>query len=166
MKKCLIMATIFLFVVCMFVGCTNREQKERQYTIKAVKTGEFIVNQAYACVSQSKAYQAVWEYAKVSDMDFKTAAAEMLGPETRQNRATMAEHKVMIEDLLEELKDPPSRFEEMHKKLGELYELYVQLHDLGMDPLDDMDKHMRSVNELSDQIVEKSREFDALLAVK
>lgn len=166
MKKCLTMALIFLFVICLFVGCTNRAQKERQYEIKAHSLGELIVNQAYACVSQSRAYQAVWEYAKVSEMDFKSAAAQMLGPETKQNKAMMVEHKAMIEDLLEELKEPPSKFEETYKRLGELYEIYVPLHDLAMDPLDDVDKHMKSVNELSDQIVEKARELDAALVVK
>ena len=80
MKRYLTIASFFLFVICLFVGCTNRAQKERQYTIKAQSTGELIVNQAYACVSQSKAYQAVWEYAKVSEMDFDSAAAQMLGP--------------------------------------------------------------------------------------
>jgi hypothetical protein len=37
----------------------------------------------------------------------------------------------------------------------------MQLHDLAMDPLNDMVKHMNSVNKLSDQIVEKARELDA-----
>jgi hypothetical protein len=166
MKKCFTIASIFLFVICLFIGCSNRAQKERQYAIKAQSLGELVVNQAYACVSQSKAYQAVWEYAKVSEIDFKTAAAQMLGPETRQNKAMMVEHKAMIENLLEELKEPPSRFEETYKRLGELYEIYVQLHDLGMDPLGDMDKHMKSVNILSDQIVEKTQELNAVLVVR
>jgi len=53
------------------------------------------------------------------------------------------------------LKDPPSRFEETYKRL----------HDLAMDPLDDMAKHMNSANKLSDQIVEKARELDATFVV-
>ncbi|UCE40819.1 MAG: hypothetical protein JSV17_15445 [Candidatus Aminicenantes bacterium] len=161
MKKCLIFVPIIFFVFGLFTGCSNRERVEGKYEIKAQGLGELTTQQAYACVSQSKAYQAVWEYAKVSEMDFKTAAAQMLGPETRQNKATMVEHKAMIEDLLEELKEPPSRFEETYKKLVELYDIYVQLHDLAMEPLEDMDKHMKSVDKLSDQIVTKARELDA-----
>ena len=42
----------------------------------------------------------------------------------------------------------------------------MQLHDLAMDPLNDMDKHMKSVNKLSDQIVEKARELDATFVVR
>lgn len=42
----------------------------------------------------------------------------------------------------------------------------MQLHDLAMDPLNDMDKHMNSVNKLSDQIVENARELDTTLVVK
>jgi hypothetical protein len=149
----------------LFSGCSNREYAERSYEVKASKVGQLMVSQAEACVSQSKAYQAVWEYARVSNMDFKTAAKEMLGPQTNQNKATMVEHKAMIEGLLDELKEPPAKFEITHKRLGELYEIYVQLHDLAMDPLDDMDKHMKSVGELSNQIVEKTQELNAALMV-
>lgn len=166
MKKCQILVGLIFLAFGLFSGCSNRTQEVQKYKIKAQGLGELIVQQAYACVSQSKAYQAVWEYAKVSEMDFETAVAQMLGPETKQNKATMVEHKAMIENLLEELKDPSSRFEETYKRLDELYEIYVPLHDLAMDPLDDMDKHMKSVNELSDQIVEKARELDAVLVVK
>lgn len=166
MKKCQVFGVLIFFAFGLFSGCSNRAQEERKYEIKAQGLGELITQQAYACVSQSKAYQAVWEYAKVSEMDFETAAAQLLGPETRQNKATMVEHKAMIENLLEELKEIPSRFEETYKRLGELYEIYVQLHDLAMDPLNDMDKHMKSVNKLSDQIVEKARELDATFVVR
>ncbi len=166
MKKNQICLSLICFAFVFFSGCSNRAQVEMRYEIKAQSLGKLMVNQAFACVSQSKAYQAVWEYAKVSEMDFKSAAAQMLGPQMSQNKATMVEHKAMVEDLMEELKDPPSRFEETYKRLDELYEIYVQLHDLAMDPLDDMDKHMKSVNELSDQIVEKARELDAVLVVK
>lgn len=166
MKKCQILVGLVFFAFGLFSGCGNHAQEERRYEIEAQALGKLISQQAYACVSQSKAYQAVWEYAKVTEMDFETAAAQMLGSETKQNKATMVEHKAMIENLLEELKEPPSRFEETFKRLGELYEIYVQLHDRALDPLDDMDKHMKSVNELSDQIIEKTRELDAALVVK
>ena len=154
--------------ICLviFSGCGNRAQVEKSYEITASKVGQLMISQAEACISQSRAYQAVWEYAKVSDMDFKSAAKEMLGPQTSQNKATMVENKSMIESLLEDLKEPPAKFEETHKKLEELYEIYVKLHDLAMDPLDDMDKHMKSVGELSDQIAEKARELNAALIVK
>ena len=39
------------------------------------------------------------------------------------------------------------------------------VHDLGMNPSDDMDKHMKSVNKLSGQIVEKARELDTTFVV-
>jgi hypothetical protein len=166
MKKGRIITPLFFLLFGLFFGCSNRAQEEKRYEIKAQSLGELMINQAHACVSQSKVYQAVWEYARVSEIDFKTAAAQMLGPETRQNKATMVEHKAMVENLLDQLKEPPARFEETYKRLGELYEIYVRLHDLGMDPLDDMEQHMKSVNELSGQIVKKARELDAALAAK
>lgn len=165
MKKDLFFVPIVILAFGLLSGCTNRAQEKGRYEVKAQGLGELIVQQAFACVSQSKAYMAVWEYARVSEVDFETAAADMLGPETRQNKTMMVEHKSMIENLLEELKDPPSGFEETYKILGELYEIYVQLHDLGMNPSDDMGEHMKSVNKLSDQIVEKARELDATFVV-
>jgi len=165
MKKYLVSFAFIFLAFGLFSGCSNSAQEVQKYKIKAQGLGELIAQQAYACVTQSKAYQAVWEYAKVSEMDFEMAVVQMLGPETKQNIATMIEHKSMIENLLEELKDPPSRFEETYKRLDELYEIYVQLHDLAMDPRDDMVKHMNSVNKLSDQIVEKARELDAAFVV-
>jgi hypothetical protein len=39
------------------------------------------------------------------------------------------------------------------------------VHDLGMNPSEDMYKHMKFVNKLSDQIVEKARELDAAFVV-
>ena len=165
MKKCFVIAPILFFMFSVFFGCGNRAQKERQYEIKAQSLGVLMAQQANACVSQSKAYQAVWEYAKVSEIDFKTAVDQMLGPEAKQNKATMVEHKAMIENLLEELKEPPSKFEETYKRLWELYEIYVPLHDLAMTPLDDMDEHMKSVSKLAEQIAAKVRELDAALIV-
>lgn len=166
MKKCLILTAFIFLVFGVFSGCGSRAQEEQKYEIKAQGLGRLIAQQASACVSQSKAYQAVWEYAKVSEMDFETAAAQMLGPETKQNKAMMVEHKLMIEDLLEELKDPPSQFEDTYERLVDLHKIYVKLHDLAMDPSDDMDEHMRSVNKLSGQILEKSRELDATFIMR
>jgi hypothetical protein len=163
MKKSLISALIFLPVIVYFSGCGSQQREERAYGIKAQGLGELIVGQASACVSQSRAYLAVWEYAKVSEMEFEEAAAEMLGAETKQNKAMMVENKAMIETLLEELKDPPKKYEESYKKLMELYEIYVQLHNLALDPSGDMEEHNEKVNSLADRIAEKKRELDATL---
>jgi len=163
MKKSLISGLIFLPAIVYFAGCGNQGREERAYEIKAQGLGELIAKQASACVSQSRAYMAVWEYAKVSEMEFEEAAAEMLGAETRQNRTMMVENKALMETLLEELKDPPKKFEEYYKKLIELHAIYVQLHTLALDPSDDMEEHNEKVNSLADRIAEKKRELDATL---
>jgi len=163
MKKSLISALVFLPVIVYFSGCGNQQREERAYGIKAQGLGELIASQASACVSQSRAYMAVWEYAKVSEMEFEEAAAEMLGAETKKNKAMMIENKAMIENLLEELKEPPKKHEESYTKLMELHEIYVQLHTLTLDPSDDMDEHNEKVNGLADRIAKKKRELDATL---
>jgi hypothetical protein len=163
MKKSHVSALIFLLLIIYFAGCRNQGREERAYEIKAQGLGELIAKQASACVSQSRAYVAIWEYAKVSEMEFEEAAAEMLGAETRQNKAMMVENKAMIETLLEELQDPPKKFEEYYKRLMELHAIYVQLHTLALDPSDDMEEHNEKVNSLADRIAEKKRELDATL---
>lgn len=166
MKKTIACIPVLLLVFGLFSGCGNRAREEKEYAIKAQSLGELITQQASACVSQSKAYMAVWEYARVSEVDFQTAAKEMLGAETRENKAMMVEHKAMIENLLEELRDPSSGFESTYDRLAELHDIYVKLHDLGMEPSDDMQKHMETVDTLFDQILEKKRELDATLVVR
>ncbi len=163
MKKGLISALIFWSGIVYFVGCGNQGREERAYEVKAQGLGKLIVSQASACVSQSRAYMAVWEYAKVSEMEFEQAAAEMLGAETKQNKAMMVENKALVETLLEELKDPPIKYEESYKKLIELHEIYVQLHTLALEPSDDMEEHNEKVNGLADRIAEKKRELDTTL---
>lgn len=166
MKKTFVCIPVLMLVFGLFSGCGNRAREEREYAIKAQSLGELMAQQASACVSQSKAYMAVWEYARVSEVDFETAAKEMLGAETRENKAMMVEHKSMIENLLEELSDPSSGFESTYDRLSELYDIYVKLHDLGMEPSDDMQRHMETVDMLMDQVLEKKRELDATIVVR
>jgi hypothetical protein len=166
MKKTLACIPVLMLVFGLLSGCGNRAQEEDRYAIKAQSLGELMTRQASACVSQSKAYMAVWEYARVSEVDFKTAAKEMLGAETSENKAMMVEHKSMIENLLEELSNPSSDFESTYDRLSELYGIYVKLHDLAMDPSDDMQKHMETVDTLMDQVLEKKRELDATFVVR
>lgn len=161
MKRSLISLLIFLLVIALFTGCGNQGRKESAYEIKAQGLAELIVNQASACVSQSRAYMTVWEYARVSEIEFEKAAAEMLDAETEQNKAMMVENRAMIETLLEELKNPPLKFEGSYKKLMELHAIYVQLHTLALDPSDNMEEHNEKVNSLADKMTEKKRELDA-----
>ena len=166
MKERLIFALICLLVISFLSDCSNRARDEEAYRIKAQGLGELVAEQASACVSQSRAYMAVWEYAKVSEIDFETAAAEMLGEETRQNKTMMVENKAMIDNLLEELRTPPMKFEESYNKLVELHEIYMQLHTLALKPSDDMEKHNKEVNRLAGQIMEKKKELDATFPMR
>jgi predicted secreted Zn-dependent protease len=166
LKERLILALICLLVISFLSDCSNRAREEEAYGIKAQGLGELIAKQASACVSQSRAYMAVWEYAKVSEIDFEMAAAEMLGEETKQNKAMMVENKAMIDNLLEELRNPPVKFEESHNKLVELHEIYMQLHTLALKPSDDMEKHNEEVNRLAGQIMEKKKELDATFPMR
>jgi hypothetical protein len=152
------MIPVFVFLA----RCASRVGKEKKYEIKAQGLGEILTKQASACVSQSKAYAAVWEYAKVTGIDFKTAAAEMLTDETRYNLSMMKENKTKIENLLSELENPPPQYAKSFKILEEIYDIYQKLHTLALNPMDDMEKHNASVNKLSLALMEKKKELDAI----
>jgi len=78
----------------------------------------------------------------------------------------MVENKAMIDNLLEELRTPPMKFEESYNKLVELHEIYMQLHTLALKPSDDMEKHNKEVNRLAGQIMEKKKELDATFPMR
>ena len=84
---------VFLFIL---TGCRGQKKKEieiEKHREMVRAAGNVIVNQASACINQARVYITVYEYAKVSGMDYEAAAAEMLGKETEQNKRMMMENK-------------------------------------------------------------------------
>jgi hypothetical protein len=163
MKKTLIAVMVLIGAFIFSVSCSNRAQEEEEYKIKAEGIGEAIVSQAKGCVSQSKAYRTAWEYAKVTEMDFDAAVKEILSGDMEANKQMMLENKARIDKMLEGLEGPPEKYEEAHKKLKELYEVYIKLHKLALKPMKDIEKHEASVNGLVSQILKKKMDLDAVL---
>ncbi|MBD3414775.1 MAG: hypothetical protein GF421_10135 [Candidatus Aminicenantes bacterium] len=160
MKKILTFITFVSLAAFFLISCSSRAREEETYEIKAIGVGNVIFHQAQACINQSKAYRTAWEYAKVTGMDFKSAADEILGQDMKDNKQMMLENKAQIEGMLQELKKPPDKYSEAHKKLKELYEIYLKLHNLAIEPLNDMEKHDASVNDLAAQTMKKKEELD------
>ena len=166
MKKSLFLSVSFFLTIGITVACGKNAREERGYQIKAQGLAEVIAKQASACVSQSKAYLAAWEYAKVTETDFETALSQILGDEAKQSRARMIENKAMIDSLLEELKDPPDRFMETYKILVDLHELYGQLHNLSLKPSNDMEIHNKKVDKLTSKIETKIEDLNATFLIE
>jgi hypothetical protein len=148
------------------IGCGGSvsEREKMIYANKLEATGNIIVQQASACISQARSYMATWEYAKVSDIDFKTALRELGGEETARNKALMIENRTEIERLIESLQDPPPEYLETLQKLEELEEAYLEIHFLVLEPPESMEDFQDSVVEWEDWLVEVKQEFDSILS--
>jgi hypothetical protein len=164
MKKTLAAVLVLLGTAVFFIDCSNKAQEEEEYQIKAKGIGDVIVSQVQGCVSQSKAYRTAWEYAKVTEMDFDSAVKEILSGDMEANKQMMLENKARIDKMLEGLDGPPEKYDEAHKKLKELYDIYIKLHKLALKPMEDIEEHEAAVNDLASQISKKKKELDAVLA--
>jgi len=159
-------AIIFVLFLCMFfltVNCQNKGKKEEMYTQRVSDLSEVILTQSSACLSQSKAYTAVWEYAKATGVDFDTAARDILGPERVKALDRFAQNKMMILDFLEKIKNPPERYRSSHEKLLEMVDLYILLNDMAVKPTGSQEEYEASVYKLYDTLLKKAGEVNTLL---
>ena len=126
--------------------------------------GNVIVNQASACINQARVYITVYEYAKVSGMDYEAAAAEMLGKETEQNKRMMMENRRAIGSLLNGLGELPPELAGTQARLLELHKKYLQIHSLAINPSGSMEGFNESINDLQNQLLKAKRDLDTELA--
>jgi len=163
MKRNFAFVILLLIILWGGLSCQSKEKNIELYGVKAVGIGNIIVNMASACISQSRSYVTAWEYARVSGMDYDTAAAEMLGPEAERLKNQLRENKAELDVLMEELKDPPVEFAESYAKLLELYDLYALIHELALNPSQPMEDYNDSINSLQNSIAQVKDELDSML---
>ncbi len=159
----IIVGTLLLIVLYLSVSCQNRTNKEELYRMRVGEFSDVILVQSSACLNQSKAYSAVWEYAKVTGEDFNSAARHILGPERAEAAGRFAQNKMMIADYLEKVKNPAEKYKSSYEKLIEMHELYIRLNDLVLKPIAPQEEYDASVNKLYDGLLKKAGEINALL---
>lgn len=158
--------SVIAWVVLFWAACggSSKSKNEVLYSLKLEKTAEIIASQAHACSSQLRSYWAIWEYAKVSEIDFETAAQQMQGGQTSQNLSMMQENKAQIDRLLADLESPPENYAEAFQKLQELYAAYVQMHSQALKPSGDWENLEQRIRTVEDNVFMKKSELDAKLA--
>ena len=115
---------ITLFILC---GCGGGGTKTKLlYIEKARGLGDIIMKQAEANLNICRMYDTVWEYAKVSDMDFETAYREMTAGRADAARLDMEANNTQMTIMLSTLENPPKGFEMLHERLMELWDMYGQ----------------------------------------
>jgi len=133
--------------------------------MRAKLVGDLILGQTSAYISQSKAYIAVWEYAKVTGEDFKTSVRHVLGAQTEHNKIEFLAMKQNIAERLDKLEDPPEEYTAAYAKLLALHDLYLKLHALALKPVPPQDKYDKSINELVQKIQDAGDEFYSILGI-
>lgn len=156
----------YVFLLCAFIltlCCQNKGKEEAMYALRVGEIGDVILVQSSACLSQSKAYTAVWEYAKVTGEDFESAARHILGPARAEAKGQFMENKMNIDDLLEKVKDPSDKHKAAYDKLFEMYGLYIKLNDLALKPTAPQVEYETSVYKLYDRLLKEAGELNTLL---
>ncbi|MCK4931557.1 MAG: hypothetical protein KAT01_05280 [Candidatus Aminicenantes bacterium] len=157
---------IFVLLLCVLflnISCQNKGEEEDMYALRVENLGDVILVQSSACLNQSKAYTAVWEYAKVTGEDFNRAARHILGPARAEAKGQFTQNKMKIDDFLQKVEDPPEKYKPAHEKLLEMYGLYVKLHDLVLKPTAPQEEYEASVYKLYDALLKKAGELNSLL---
>ncbi|MBN1223505.1 MAG: hypothetical protein JXB23_09665 [Candidatus Aminicenantes bacterium] len=144
-------------------GCRSKAKDDEVYELRAKLMGGIILQQATACVSQSKDYISAWEYAKVTGDDFETAAQHILGDQLTENKNMFMTGRSKIEEILEKIGNPPQKFSKAHEKLLSMHEFYLELHTLALHPSKTREKYEDSVNEIVRNIRDAGEEFYSLL---
>lgn len=159
LKFCVLLLCVFF----LDISCQNRGKEEAMYALRLEEVGDVILVQSSACLDQSKAYTAVWEYARVTGEDFDSAAQHILGPARAKAKGQFIQNKKKIEDLLQNVENPPEKYKPAHEKLFEMYNIYVKLHDLALKPTAPQEEYEASVYKLYDELLKEAGELHTLL---
>jgi len=163
MKKKPIAGILLFTVFLVLLGCSNREREEKAYEVKIRGLRNVIVKAASSYINFSRSYVTIWEYAKVTGMDFETAYAELQGDRGEKARRYFGENRANIKRIVGTLSDPPLKFSKCYKRLVELYGIYEDLHTLTLNPSGTEEEFNDSINGLHTEFVEKLEELDLLL---
>jgi hypothetical protein len=153
-------------IFCVFflaINCKNKAKEEAIYALRLGELADVILVQSSACLNQTKAYSAVWEYVRVTGEDFDSAARHILGPGGTEAKAQFNMNKMNIDDVLQKVANPPEKYRSAHEKLLEIYALYVKLHDLALEPTSPQKEYEASVYKLYDELLKEAGELNTLL---
>ena len=122
----------FSLLLIILAGCGQSKKQAVLYLEKAKGLGSIIMKQSSSFVSMNRMYNTVWEYAKVTEMDFASAYDEMMGTRPDSLKLDMDVNKVKITQLMGLAVKPPKDMDRVHERLTELYEMYLDFHDFMM----------------------------------
>jgi len=90
----------------LFTYCGQPKINSQVFLTKAKDLGDILVKQAAGNMNVCNMYNTVWEYAKVTDMDFKSAYREMM-MDTSGIKTQSDSNMQMMVRLMNTIKKPP-----------------------------------------------------------
>ena len=149
----------------LFSGCSRTTKDALLYLEKAKGLGNIIVTQSSSFVSLAKMYESVWEYAKVTEMDFKSAYDEMMGTRPGSLILEMDINRGRIAGLMRLAKKPPKEMDKVQARLEELYDMYKQFHAFIVKfPTLSQEEYREEINIYVDDINAIKSELDLLIS--
>lgn len=161
-QNVLIFYFLLLAVLFLDIRCANKN-KEEIYALRVEDLGDLILVQSAACLSQSKAYTAVWEYVKATGEEFESAATHILGPERKETEARFNQNKEKIDEFLKKAENPIEEYRPAYEKLLAMYGHYVKLHDLALKPAAPQEEYEASVYKIYNELLKEAGELNKLL---
>ena len=146
-------------MTALFICCGQTKRQSLFFLEKAKGLGGIIINQASADMNLCNMYNTVWEYAKVTDLDFRSAYREM-NLDTSNIEAQMETNQQMMERMMNMVKSPPKNMTGIHDKLIELREFYMkfnkfvlQMPQVSQNKFNaEVDAYIASINSLKEEL--------------
>lgn len=167
MKKHMFQNIFFIALTLSFLfsGCSRSTKDALLYLEKAKGLGNIIVTQSSSFTSLAKMYDTVWEYARVTEMDFKSAYDEMMGTRPGSLILEMDVNRVRIARLMSLVKKPPKEMDKVQVRLEELYDMYKQFHAFIVKfPALSQEEYIEEINIYIDDINAIKSELDLLIS--
>ena len=162
---------IILGVMTALIVCCGQSKRQSLFFLEKAKgLGDIIIKQASGDMNLCKMYNTVWEYAKVTDLDFQSAYREMM-LDTSEIEMQMETNMQMMDRIMNMVKSPPKNIIGIHDKLIELRESYLefnkfiyQLPQVSQEKFNaEADAYVANINSLRGELARLIAEAEANL---
>ena len=120
---------LILGIMTVFLLCCGQSKKQSLIFLEKAKgLGGIIAKQALGDMNLCKMYNTVWEYARVTDLDFESAYREMM-LDTSEIEMQMETNMQMMDRMMNMVKNPPNNMTGIRDKLIELHESYLEFNE-------------------------------------
>jgi len=159
-KQLMVLGVMAVLLVC----CGQSTRQGLFFLEKAKGLGRIIITQASADMNLCKMYNTVWEYAKVTNLDFESAYQEMM-LDTSEIKSQMETNRQMMDRMMNTIKGPPKDMTAIHDKLIELREFYIEFNTFILQmPATSQEKFNAEADVYLEKINSLKSELDRLIS--